>query len=117
MSGYAKYAKKAFAKLKEKGSPITFKRTGKKVYNPATNTYEDNGEEFSGFAIQRNFSLKSIDGKNIRFGDVLFMASLDKRPLQNDEITFMGQKFTVVNCDPMNPDGTTDIFFNIQARR
>lgn len=114
---YQKYAGKAYEKISKYGSPITFKRAGKKVYNPATNTYEDKGEEFSGYAIQRNFSLKNIDGKNIRFGDVLFMASLDKRPLQNDEITFMGKKFTVVNCDPMNPDGTTDIFFNIQARQ
>lgn len=113
---YQKYADKTFSKLKQKGSPITIKRSGKKVYDETTNTYIDNGEEFSGVAIQRNFNQKNIDGTNIKFGDVLFMAQLSKRPQSNDIVTFGGRTYTVINVDPMNVDGNVDIFVNIQAR-
>lgn len=113
---YQKYADKAFSKLKQYGSPITIKRSGKKVYDKTTNTYIDNGEEFSGVAFQRNFDQKNIDGTSIKFGDVLFMASLEKRPQSNDTVTFGGRSYTVIDCKPMNPNGKTDIFFNIHAR-
>ena len=113
---YDKYAKKAYAKLKQYGSPITIKRSGRKVYDKTTNTYIDNGEEFSGVAIQRNFDQKNIDGTNIKFGDVLFMAQLPKRPQSNDTVVFGDMSYTVVNVEPMNVDGRTDIFVNIQAR-
>lgn len=113
---YQKYADKAFSKLKKYGSPITVKRSGKKVYDKTTNTYIDNGEEFSGVAIQRNFDQRNIDGTNIKFGDVLFMAQLKKRPQSNDSVVFGGKTYTVIKVDPMNIDGSVDIFVNIQAR-
>ena len=116
MSDYTKYKNKAYKKLKEKGSPITVKRAGKKVYDKTKNTYTDTGKEFSGYAVQRSFDQKNIDGTNIKFGDVLFMASLDERPLTNDTVTFEGKGYTVIDCQPMNPNGKTDIFFNIHAR-
>ena len=113
---YQKYADKAFSKLKQYGSPITIKRSGEKVYDKTTNTYIDNGEEFSGVAIQRSFDQKNIDGTNIKFGDVQFMAQLQKRPQSNDTVVFGGRTYTVINVDPMNVDGNVDIFVNIQAR-
>lgn len=113
---YQKYADKAFSKLKQYGSPITIKRSGKKVYDKTTNTYIDNGEEFSGVAIQKNFDQKNIDGTNIKFGDVQFMAQLPKSPQSNDTVVFGGRTYTVINVDPMNVDGNVDIFVNIHAR-
>lgn len=113
---YQKYANKAFAKLKEKGSPITIKRSGKKVYDPATNTYTDTGTELSGYACQFGFDQRDIDGTNIRFSDVRFMASLNGRPQSNDSITFEGKTYTVVIARPFNVNGKTDIYFMIQAR-
>lgn len=113
---YQKYADKAYTKIKQYGSPITVKRAGKKQYDPATNTYTDTGIEFGGYAIQRNFDQKNIDGTNIKFGDVMFMASLDDRPKSNDEVSFKGHKYTVIDCQPMNPNGDVDIFVNIHAR-
>ena len=113
---YQKYADKAHRKIKQYGAPITVRRAGKKVYDKATNTYVDTGEEFSGVAIQRSFEQKNIDGTNIKFGDVLLMACLDGRPQSNDTVAFGGKTFTVVNVDPMNPDGNTDIFVKIHAR-
>ena len=113
---YQKYADKAYEKIKKYGSPITVKRSGKKVYDKTTNTYIDTGEEFSGVAIQRNFDQKNIDGTNIKFGDVMFMAQLSKRPQSNDTVVFGDRNYTVINVEPMNVDGKTDIFVNIQAR-
>ena len=113
---YQKYADKAFDKIKKSGSPITCKRSGKKVYDKTTNTYTDTGEEFSGVAIQRSFTQKNIDGTNIKFGDVLFMAAMEQRPQSNDTVTFGGRNYTVINVDPLNVDGSVDIFVNIHAR-
>ena len=113
---YQKYADKAYIKIKQYGSPILLKRAGKKQYDPATNTYTDTGIEFGGYAIQRNYDQKNIDGTNIKFGDVLFMASLSEKPLSNDAIIFEGKHYTVINCQSMNPNGKTDIFYTIQAR-
>lgn len=117
MSGYDKYATKASAKIRRYGSPITVRRSGKRVYDQEKNAYSDSGEEFSGVAIQRNFAQKNVDGTNIRFGDVLFMACLDGRPKSGDSVDFGGKAFTVVSVEPMCPDGKTDIYVNIQARQ
>lgn len=113
---YQKYADKAYTKLNKYGSVIKIKRAGKRVYDKATNTYTDTGEEFSGVAIQRQFDQKNIDGTNIKFGDVLFMAQLPKRPQSNDSVTFGGKNYTVINVEPLNVDGSLDIIVYIQAR-
>ena len=113
---YQKYADKAYQKLKKYGAPIVVKRAGKKVYNKETNTYIDNGKQFNGVAIQRNYNQKDIDGVNIKFGDVLFMAQMEERPQSNDTVTFSGKTYTIINVSPMNVDGSIDIFVNIQAR-
>lgn len=112
---YQKYAIKAFDKLKEKGGVIKIKRSNKK-YDKKTNTYTGTDEEFGGYAVRLNFNLKNIDGTNIKFGDSLFMASLEKRPQQNDTVEFKGKTYTIQNVEPCNPNGETDIFYNIQAR-
>lgn len=113
---YQKYADKAYAKIKQYGSPITVQRAGEKEYDKDSNTYTDKGEVFSGYAIQRNFAMRDIDGTNIRMGDVLFMASLSEQPQPDDIVTFKSKTYTVVNVTVLNPDGNTNIFFNIQAR-
>lgn len=117
MSGYDKYAEKASSKIRKYGSPITVRRSGMRVYDGDTNTYDDSGDELVGVAIQRNFDQRNIDGTNIRFGDVLFMACLDGRPKSGDGVSFGGRTFTVVSVEPMCPDGSTDIFVRIQARQ
>lgn len=113
---YQKYADKAYSKIRQYGSPIKIRRSGKKTYDPSTNTYTDSGTEINGFAIMRNYNQHNIDGTNIRMGDVQFMASLDGQPKSNDTITFGTKSYTVVNVDVMSPDGNTDIFYTIQAR-
>ena len=113
---YQPYADKAYEKLEEYGSAISIKRAGKRVYDKATNTYIDNGEEFSGVAIQMNFDQRNIDGKNIKFGDVKFLAQLPKRPMSNDVVTFGNDSYTVIDVDPLNVDGSIDIICFIQAR-
>ena len=113
---YTPYADKAYTKIKKHGSTITVTHSGSKVYNPDTDEYTDTGSTVVGVAIQRNYSQKDIDGTNIRIGDVNFMASLNGKPYSNDEIEFEGNKYTVVLAIPLNPNGKTDIFWDIQAR-
>lgn len=113
---YQKYANKAFTKIKQYGSSIQIVHSGKKEYNPATNSYIDNGTTIKGVALQRNYQQKDIDGTNIKMGDIQFMASLNGKPQSNDVIEFEGKNYTVINVDVLNPNGQTDIFYTIQAR-
>ena len=113
---YTPYADKAYTKIKKYGSAIMITHSGGKVYNPETDEYSDTGSTVTGVALQRKYTLKDIDGTNIKVGDVYFMASLNGKPYQNDVIDFGGKQFTVVLADPLNPDGNTDIFWYIQAR-
>ena len=113
---YQKYANKAFAKVKEKGSPVTVKRSGNKKYNPETNTYNDTGVELKGYACQFDFDQKDIDGTNVKFSDVKFMAVLDGRPMSNDTIVFKSKSYTIVDAKSLNIDGNTDIYYTVWAR-
>ena len=113
---YTPYANKAYTKIKKYGSAIMITHSGESVYNPETNEYEDTGSTVVGVAIQRNYSQKDIDGTNIRIGDINFMASLNGKPYSNDVIEFEGNQYTVVRAIPLNPNGKTDIFWDIQAR-
>lgn len=113
---YQKYADKAYEKIKKYGSAIIIRHSGQKEYNKQTNTYTDNGTSVTGVALQRNYAQKDIDGTNIRMGDVQFMASLNDRPLSNDDIEFEGKHYKVINVSVLAPDGKTDIFYTLQAR-
>lgn len=113
---YQKYADKAFDKIKQYGSPIIVKRSGKKVYDKATNEYVDTGAEFIGYALQRNFNQQNIDGTNIRFGDIMLMCVLEEEPKSNDTVLFAEKTYTILSVEPFNPDGKTAIFYEVQAR-
>ena len=113
---YTPYANKAYTKIKKYGSVILITHSGDSVYNPETDEYEETSSTVVGVAIQRKYSQKDIDGTNIRIGDINFMASLNGKPYSNDVIDFGGNQYTVVIAQPMNVDGNTDIFWDIQAR-
>lgn len=113
---YSKYANKAYSKIKQYGSSIKITRSGSKVYNPSTNSYEDSGKEINGYALQSNFDQKNIDGTNIQFGDILLFAYLDDIPKSNDTVLFNEKSYTIINVEKVSPDGKTDIYYNIQAR-
>lgn len=44
------------------------------------------------------------------------MAYFPKRPQNTDSIEFGGRTLKIVNVTPMNIDGVTDIYYDIQAR-
>ena len=114
---YQKYADKAYEKIKKYGSPIVIKQKGdEKEYNPDTDEYEGVEVEIKGVAIQRSFDQKNVDGSNVKFGDILFMACLDGTPKSNDTVVYGGKEYTVLDVKVMNPNGEKQIFFNIQAR-
>ncbi len=113
---YQKYYDKAFKKVKEKGSPIIITGTGESEYNPETDEYDGTEIEITGVALQFNFDQKDIDGTNIKFSDVRFMAVLNGKPQTNYSVTFGNQTYTIINAKPLNLDGVTDIYWTIQAR-
>lgn len=113
---YQKYHNKAFDKVKKYGSSIIIKRIGESQYNPDTNEYEDETVEIKGVALQLNFEQRDIDGTNVKYGDVKFMAVLDGTPQANDTVEFEGKSYVIIYPRPLNLNGKTDIYCIIQAR-
>ena len=113
---YTKYATKAFTKVKKYGSPVTITRARGKEYDIDKDEYTDTGTQFGGFALQSRFEQRDIDGTNIMFGDIKFMAVLYDKPMTDDTITFEGSTYTIKNVFPLNPNGKTNIYYIIQAR-
>ena len=113
---YEKYQKKAFDKVKKYGSSIIIKRIVDSQYNPNTNKYEDETVEIKGVALQLNFEQRDIDGTNVKYGDVKFMAVLNGTPQTNDKMEFEGKSYVIIYPRPLNLNGKTDIYCIIQAR-
>lgn len=116
---YQKYRDKAYTKIKKYGAPITVtsqSELSETVYNEETDEYEGVPVVYKGVAIMRNFDQRNIDGSNVKFGDVLFMACINGEPMSNDTVTFQGKDYTVINVSALNPDGSGAIFYNIHAR-
>lgn len=113
---YEKYQKKAFDKVKKYGSSIIIKRTGESQYNQDTDEYEDTAVKITGVALRLNFEQRDIDGTNVKYGDVKFMAVLNGTPQTNDTVEFEGNSYVIIYPRPLNLDGKTDIYCIIQAR-
>lgn len=64
----------------------------------------------------QNYNLKNIDGTTIKNGDINLLSVFDDKPVLNDVIVFGGNKYTVMNVNPVCPDGETVIYYDIQAR-
>jgi len=113
---YEAIQKKALAKIKQYGKAITLTRITEGEYVPEDNSYSETKTIIDGVALQGSFSLQNVDGTNIRFGDVRFMAVLSDVPAVDDEIIFGSNFYHVVNISKLSPDGATDIYYEIQAR-
>ena len=114
---YEKYYKKAYDKVKNYGSSIIITRqSGDPEYNPETDEYEETTVTITGVALQLNYKQSDIDGTNVKYGDVKFMAVLNGRPETNDSVEFEGKTYVIINPSPLNLNGKTDIYCMIQAR-
>lgn len=116
MSDYTKYREKARSKITQYGNPIVLVQAGEETYNPSTNQYEKNEVRTNGVALQSRYSTQFIDGTNIKMGDIKFMTVIDKRPVVNDKLEYMGKVYTVINASEVNPNGEEPVYYDIQAR-
>ncbi len=114
---YSEYQQIVIEKLTEFGSDCKILRKGNKEhYDEETNSYVNDYEEIMGKAIQSTYDIRFVNGTTIQTGDVRFMAYFPKRPQNTDFIVFGGRTLVIVNVAPMNIDGVTDIYYDIQAR-
>lgn len=116
MSGYSRYAEKAYEKIRMYGSPVTLMRSGGRTYDKETNSYVCAGDGVAGYAVQSGFDQRNVDGTNIRLGDIMLTAVLGEAPRSNDTVAFGGRTYTVVDVSSLSPDGKTDIYYRIHAR-
>lgn len=114
---YNLYAKKTCEKIKKYGSECVIERIKESFYDKSTNTYEDKKEILNGYAIQLVLDTNSIDGKNIKIGDISLMCSfLDGVPTVNDTIFFAEKKYSIISAEPVSPNGKEVIYYEVYAR-
>jgi len=113
---YSKLSQKVFNALKKNGGICKVVRTLEETFNEETCEYEKTEKIIEGYAVQNTFNLANVNGTTIQAGDVNLMCSLSEKPLPTDKIEFGETEYSIVSIAPFNPDGSTDIFYNIQAR-
>ena len=114
---YDKYAVKARTKISQYGSTVKITRVKGEAYNPQTNTYSGTDEYIYGAGLAMSIDWSRIDGKNILAGDVFLMCVLESEPKQDDRLEWGGKSYNVVNADPVSPDGSVVIYWELQLRR
>lgn len=114
---YRKYSNKAIVKLEKYGGECTITRMGEEVYNTETNTYEGEETVIKGKGILSNYSDSQINGTLILTGDRKLMCYLESEPIIDDVLTIGGIDYLVKGINPLNPDGSTVIYYNLQLRR
>jgi hypothetical protein len=95
--------------LAEFGRPITLTRAGAGgVYDPDTSTVVDvAGEAHSALALQVQLNFRDIAGTLIEANDRSFFIAPDLgvTPKSGDALDWLGERLTVVACQPLNPAG------------
>lgn len=115
---YQKYADKAKNKLNIYGGDCKIIRKGKdEVYNPESNSYVTEETVIHGKGLLSQFNVNEINGTLIEQGDVKLMCSFDVTPVFDDIIEIGNVKYVVKNVAPLNPDGNTVIYYNLQLRK
>lgn len=114
---YSKYKKIAHEKLSQYGNPVKLIHvTGEPVYNPETHDYENQSEETNGVALQSSYEQKFVDGVNIKMSDKKFVVEIDKKPLPGDTLEYVGNQYSVIDVQEVDPDGKLAILYIVQGR-
>lgn len=114
MSSYAAEIESAARDIAEAGAPVTFTR-GTGAYNDSTGTFASGTTTASADAIQVRGSPSRLAGLNRVLKDpiTLLIAAAglgDFVPESDDKMTFAGVTRTVVDTDPLAPNGVAITF-------
>lgn len=115
---YGKYAVKAKNKIEQYGGLVQIIRKGEdEVYDPETNSYVSTETIIKGKGILSRYTTEQTNGTLILQGDVKLMCVLDSAPVLDDVLEIGGVKYLVKDIAPLNPDGNTVIYYNLQLRK
>jgi len=89
------------------GRELTFTRTTRGAYDPATLVSSETDSTFTGIGAQVTFRTAEIDGERIQFGDKkLIMADMSTAPSTGDTVSVSGSSYRVMSVSPTSPAGT-----------
>lgn len=114
---YNKYAEKTKKKIAQYGGKCTIIRKGEEeVYDPSTDSYSNTDVRIEGKAILNNYDVSAVNGTSVLAGDVNLMCTFDEEIKNGDTVSFGGKNYTVINVNPLSPDGSVVIYYDVQAR-
>lgn len=117
---YTRLASVALAQIADKGRNVTFVTPGTGTYNPGAGTYtETAATEATVKAVFTAYSLKDVDGENIRADDkqcLIAASSLSAEPTTKNKIKEGSTVYEVVSVETVQP-GDTPILYKLQVRR
>jgi hypothetical protein len=106
------------------GTRCVLATPGEMIYNPADNTYSDNGPRCEGFCVVSGYEDRLVDGTVIRAGDRKILAVLGGEPKPGlsslevfDKTGALKDTYKVINADPTSPDATTIIVYTLHCRK
>lgn len=108
--------------LKEVGEPIILDRTQNAEYNAATSEVEGAPKKWNGIAAPDEYSLRDIDGDQVRQGDVKLIVGSNTpgasftRPAIADRIRYDSAWWRVIDCQPIRYQGR-DVAYTVQLRK
>jgi hypothetical protein len=103
--------------IKKNGSKCVITRKSKRVYNASTNEYEDNAITINGYAIMNNYDIANMNSSVIKVGDVNLMCTFNEEVQVGDTINFGDKVLQVINVTALCPNGSNDLYYDIQARK
>lgn len=117
MSDYNALAAMATRLISRRGAPIAFFGSRNEAYDPSSGTVDGSMKKGSGAAIRMEYSLRDIDGDQIRNGDARFYVTVETgAPQQNDYFTFDGEQWQVISVRQLKP-ATVALRYEVQGRR
>lgn len=112
---YSKSRQTAERLIERFGAELPFTREVSGAYNPVTGQTSNTQESFTSNVVWLNYEKDEIDETNVFRGDAKLLCDGDVQP--DDEVTFQGSVWRVVDTRTINPTGSDRVMTIAQARR
>ncbi|MEG9482761.1 hypothetical protein V6W59_10875 [Mannheimia sp. HC-2023] len=116
---YGNLGKISHSLIKQFGQPcsVTINEQGR--YNPATGERKKgNSTVHTGYCLFDNlaFDFRNQQSSGVQQGDVMIYLTADCKPVLNAVIEASGEKWSVINVQPIRPAATT-LIYQVQGRK
>lgn len=114
---YTKLSEMARKKCKQFGAICSLVKVSS-AYNSETHEAVDVETVHGGYGIVSTYDEMAVNGSTILLGDmrVTFTPHTTANPVTGDLIELNSKRYSIVNVNPLSPNGSTVIMYELQVR-